>query len=495
MDTKNFRKEKDSLGEVLVPASALFGAQTQRAVDNFPISGLRPWRAFIWSVAAVKRAAALVNDDLGLFNDREVDRRHFSAKQLSESIAQAAQEVMDGKWDDQFVVDPFQAGAGTSHNMNANEVIANRATQILGGALGEYYVHPNDHVNMAQSTNDVIPTAIRLGALWRLDELLTALKNLQSALEDKAREFDDIVKSGRTHLQDAVPVRLGQEFGAYAKAVERDAERVRRAAEGLSRLGIGGTATGSGLNAHPEYHARMVKKLSGLTGLHLVESDNLFESMQSMADAVDFSASMRTLALTLIRIANDFRLLSSGPSTGLDEIRLPAVQPGSSIMPGKVNPVMAEMLDQAMFHVIGCDTAVALAAQAGQLELNVMMPVLAHNLFEMMQVMIGAVNAFTERAVRGVTANREKAEGWLAKNAIIVTALNPVIGYAQGAALVKEALAKNASIRELAMEKARAGALKHRDEERLVTVAEIDAALNDLRKLTEGGIVGGVGGG
>jgi len=495
MTAKDFRKEKDSLGEVLVPASALFGAQTQRAVDNFPISGLRPWRAFIWSVAAVKRAAALVNNDLGLFNDRDVDGKHFTAKQVAESVAQAAQEAMDGKWDDQFVVDPFQAGAGTSHNMNANEVIANRATQILGGELGKYYVHPNDHVNMAQSTNDVIPTAIRLGALWRLDELLAALKNLQSALEDKSQEFDDIVKSGRTHLQDAVPVRLGQEFGAYAKAVERDAERVRRAAEGLSRLGIGGTAVGSGLNAHPEYHARMVKKLSGLTGLQLVESDNLFESMQSMADAADFSASMRTLALTLIRIANDFRLLSSGPSTGLDEIRLPAVQPGSSIMPGKVNPVLAEMLDQAMFHVIGCDTTVALAAQAGQLELNVMMPILAHNLFEMMQVMIGAITAFTERAVRGVTANREKAEGWLAKNAIIVTALNPVIGYAQGAALVKEALAKNASIRELAVEKARAGALKHRDEERLVTVAEIEAALSDLRKLTEGGIVGGVGGG
>ena len=495
MTAKDFRKEKDSLGEVLVPASALFGAQTQRAVDNFPISGLRPWRAFIWSVAAVKRAAALVNNDLGLFNDREVDGKHFTAQQVAESVAQAAQEAMDGKWDDQFVVDPFQAGAGTSHNMNANEVIANRATQILGGELGKYYVHPNDHVNMAQSTNDVIPTAIRLGALWRLDELLAALKNLQSALEGKTREFDGIVKSGRTHLQDAVPVRLGQEFSAYAKAVERDAERVRRAAEGLSRLGIGGTAVGSGLNAHPEYHARMVKKLSGLTGLQLVESDNLFESMQSMADAADFSASMRTLALTLIRVANDFRLLSSGPSTGLDEIRLPAVQPGSSIMPGKVNPVLAEMLDQAMFHVIGCDTTVALAAQAGQLELNVMMPILAHNLFEMMQVMIGAITAFTERAVRGVTANREKAEGWLAKNAIIVTALNPVIGYAQGAALVKEALAKNASIRELAVEKARAGALKHRDEERLVTVAEIEAALSDLRKLTEGGIVGGVGGG
>ena len=498
MTSKDFRKEKDSLGEVQVPASALYGAQTQRAVENFPISGLRPWRAFIWSIASIKRAAALVNYELGLFNDRDgaADGKRFSAKQLADSVAQAAAEVMDGNWDDQFVVDPFQAGAGTSHNMNANEVIANRATQILGGELGKYYVHPNDHVNMAQSTNDVIPTSIRLGALWRVDELLTSLKNLQTALDAKAREFDEVVKSGRTHLQDAVPLRLGQEFSAYAKAVERDAERILRSAEGLRRLGIGGTAVGSGLNAHPEYHSRMVRKLSELTGLKLVESDNLFESMQSMADAADFSASLRTLALDLIRIANDFRLLSSGPSTGLDEIRLPAVQPGSSIMPGKVNPVMAEMLDQAMFHVIGCDTTVALAAQAGQLELNVMMPILAHNLFEMMQVVIGSVNAFTERAVKGLTANREKAEGWLAKNAIVVTALNPVIGYSQGAALVKEALANNASIRELALEKARAGTLKHRDEERPVTEAEIEAALGDLRKLTEGGIVGGaVGGG
>ncbi|MBM3181108.1 MAG: aspartate ammonia-lyase [Chloroflexi bacterium] len=495
MNTHNFRKEKDSLGELQVPALALFGVQTQRAVDNFPISGLKPWRAFIWSVAAIKRAAALVNFDLGLFNNRETDGKHFAAKQLADSITQAAEEVMDGKWDDQFVVDPFQAGAGTSHNMNANEVIANRATQILGGEIGKYYVHPNDHVNMAQSTNDVIPTSIRLGALWRLNELLTALKNLQSALEEKSREFDSVVKSGRTHLQDAVPVRLGQEFSAYAMAVERDTERVRRSAEGLSRLGIGGTAVGSGLNAHPEYHARMVKKLSELTGLQLVESDNLFESMQSMADAADFSASLRTLALTLIRIANDFRLLSSGPSTGFDEIRLPAVQPGSSIMPGKVNPVMAEMLDQAMFHVIGCDTTVAMAAQAGQLELNVMMPILAHNLFEMMQVVIGSVNAFTERAVKGVTVNREKAEGWLAKNAIIVTALNPLIGYSQGAALVKEALANNASIKGLAIEKAKAGTLKHRDKDRPVTAAEIESALGDLRKLTEGGIVGGVSGG
>lgn len=495
MTTNDFRKEKDSLGELNVPAMAYYGVQTQRAVENFPISGLRPWRAFVWSIAAVKRAAAFVNHDLGLFNDREVDGKHFTAQQLADTIAQAAAEIMDGKLNDQFVVDPFQAGAGTSHNMNANEVIANRATEILGGARGKYYVHPNDHVNMAQSTNDVIPTSIRLGALWRVDELLASLKNLQSALEAKSREFDDIVKSGRTHLQDAVPVRLGQEFGAYAKAVARDAERVSRSAEGLRRLGIGGTAVGSGLNAHPEYHARMVKKLSELTGLELRTSDNLFESMQSMADAADFSSSLRTLALTLIRIANDFRLLSSGPSTGLDEIRLPAVQPGSSIMPGKVNPVLAEMLDQAMFHIVGCDTAVAMAVQAGQLELNVMMPIIAHNLFEMMQVMIGAVNAFTERTVKGLAANREKAEGWLSKNAIIVTALNPVIGYSQGAALVKEALAKNASIKELAVEKAAAGALKHRDEDRPVKPGEIEAALSDLRRLTEGGIAGGAGGG
>jgi fumarate hydratase class II len=491
MTTSDYRKEKDSLGELNVPAEALYGAQTQRAVENFPISGLLPWRAFIWSVATIKRAAAQVNFELGLFNDRDVDDKHFTAKQLSDAIVQAASEVMDGNWDDQFVVDPFQAGAGTSHHMNANEVIANRATQILGGDIGAYYVHPNDHVNMAQSTNDVIPTSIRLGTLWRLNELLAAQENLQSALEEKAREFDDVVKSGRTHLQDAIPVRLGQEFGAYAKAIERDAERVRRSAEGLRRLGIGGTAVGSGLNAHPEYHVRMVKQLSQLTGIELYESDNLFESMQSQTDAVDFSASLRTLALTLIRIANDFRLLSSGPATGLDEINLPVVQPGSSIMPGKVNPVLAEMLNQAMFHVVGCDTTVALAAQAGQLELNVMMPVIAHNLFEMMQVTIGAVQAFTERAVKGLTVNREKAEGWLAKNAIIVTALNPLIGYSQGAALVKEALAKNISIKELAVEKARASELTHRDEERPVTPEEIETALSNLRKLTEGGIVGG----
>lgn len=472
------RIERDSLGEVHVPADALYGAQTQRAVDNFQISGLRPRQAFIWSMATIKRAAAEVHRDLGLLDPQKAN-----------AIVEAAREVMDGKWNDQFVVDPIQAGAGTSHNMNTNEVIANRATQILGGEPGEYTVHPNDHVNMAQSTNDTIPTAIRLGSLWRVDELMDVLNELVAALHAKAVEFDDIVKSGRTHLQDAVPVRLGQEFGAYAKAVERDMQRIGHAAEGLRRLGIGGTAVGSGLNAHAEYHMRMVAKLSELTGLKLQTSDNLFESMQSMADAAAFSGSLRTTALTLIRIANDLRLLASGPATGLDEIQFPALQPGSSIMPGKVNPVMAEMLDMAMFHVVGCDTTVAYASQAGQLELNVMMPVIAHSLFEEMHVMIGAVRAFTQNAIVGLKANREKAEGWLARNAIIVTALNPVIGYAQGAALVKESLSRNISIRELIMEKTKAGALKHRDDDRPVTMQEIEEVLGNLRRLTEGGIV------
>lgn len=471
--SESIRIERDSLGEVRVPAGALYGAQTQRAVENFRISGLGTWPAFIWSMAVIKRAAAAVNRDLGLLDPER-----------AEAIVMASEEVIQGRWNDQFPLDPFQAGAGTSHNMNANEVIANRATQLLGGELGEYRVHPNDHVNMSQSTNDTIPTAIRLGCLWRLDELLAVLHDLSATLHAKAGEFDDIVKSGRTHLQDAVPVRLGQEFGAYARAVERDAERIGAAAEGLRRLGIGGTAVGSGLNAHPEYHRRMVAKLSELTGLVLYGSDDLFESMQSMADATAFSASLRTLALTLIRIANDFRLLASGPTTGLDEITLPPVQPGSSIMPGKVNPVMAEMLDMAMMHVVGCDATVALAAQAGQLELNVMMPVIAHELFEMMQVVIGSVGAFTARAVRGLTANREKAEGWLAKNAIIVTALNPLIGYAQGAALVKEATARDVTLQSVAVEKARAGLLKHRDDDRPVTAEEIESALGDLRHLT-----------
>ncbi len=475
----SYRIEHDTLGDVNVPIEALYGAQTQRAVNNFNISGLCPWRAFIWSMAVIKHSAAGVNRELGLLDYK-----------IAGAIITAAQEVIDGKWDDQFVVDPFQAGAGTSHNMNVNEVIANRATLLLGGKLGQYLVNPNDHVNMSQSTNDTIPTAIRLGCLWRLDELLGAVDALASALKLKAQEFDNIVKSGRTHLQDAVPVRMGQEFGGYSRAIQRDAERIRQSAKGLRRLGIGGTATGTGLNAHPEYHIRMVSRLSELTGLTLTGSDDLFESMQSMADAASFSASLRTLAITCTRIANDFRLLASGPSTGLDELRLPPVQPGSSIMPGKVNPVMAEMLNMAMYHVQGCDLTVSLASQAGQLELNVMMPIIAHNLFEMMQVMIGSISAFTQKCVLGLQANQAKAEGWLARNAIIATALNPLIGYSASASLVKEALKRNIAIREVALEKAAAGELKHIKQDRLVTSEEIDQALKDLQSLTYGGIVG-----
>ncbi|MFQ3630359.1 aspartate ammonia-lyase [Roseiflexus sp.] len=481
---EGFRIEKDSLGEVQVPANALYGAQTQRAVMNFPVSGMRPYPAFVWAQAMIKRAAAEVNRDLGLFNDVMIGDRTISGRQIADAIIQAADEVLDGQHAEHFVVDPFQAGAGTSHNMNLNEVIANRANQILGFAIDDPKkpVSPNDHVNMAQSTNDTIPTAIRLGCLWRINELLAAIDRLADALEAKAEEFDPIVKSGRTHLQDAVPVRLGQEFGAYALAVRNDRERIAVAAERLRRLGIGGTAVGSGLNAHPEYHRRMVERLAELTGQELRSAGNLFEAMQNLADPADFSASLRTLCITLTRIANDFRLLASGPTTGLDEIRLPAVQPGSSIMPGKVNPVLAEMLNMACFHVQGCDLTVSLAAQAGQLELNVMMPIIAHNLFEMMHVLIGAINAFTEKCVVGITANPEKATGWLAKNPILVTALNPVIGYLNGAAVAKEALATGKTIKEVVVEKG------------LLTAEQVDELL-DVRAMTEGGIMGFGGGG
>jgi fumarate hydratase class II len=473
-----FRIEKDSLGELRVPANALYAAQTQRAVENFPISGLKQYRAFIWGMAVIKRAAAEVNFELGLFADRKAGDKVVTGEQIARSIMQAAEEVMEGKWDDQFVVDPFQAGAGTSHNMNTNEVIANRANLLLGFALDDPQkpVHPNDHVNMAQSTNDTIPTAIRLGCLWRLDELTSVLDDLAEAFANKAREFDDIVKSGRTHLQDAVPIRMGQEFGAYARAIERNTDKIVEAAKGLRRLGIGGTANGSGLNAHPEYHRRMVAKLEELTGLELETCDNLFEAMQSMQDAVHFSGAMRTLAQDITRIANDLRLLCSGPATGLAEITMPAVQPGSSIMPGKINPSIAEMVNQTMYHVMGNDLTVMLCGQAGQLELNVMMPIMGYNLFQMMDITINSLRVLKERAIDGLVANREKAEGWLAKNAILVTALNPVIGYLKGAEVAKEAMATGRTIREVVIEK---GYLSPEEADRLL----------DVRRMTEGGIL------
>lgn len=469
----DIRVEKDSLGPVQVPANAYYGAQTQRAVENFPISGLKPSAAFIWAITMVKRAAAEVHLDLGLLDE-----------QMAKAIMQAGDEILAGKLHDQFVVDPFQAGAGTSHNMNANEVMANRANEILGYKLDDTKkpVNPNDHVNMAQSTNDTIPTSIRLGALWRVDELIASLQRCADAFRVKAQEWDDVVKSGRTHLQDAVPIRLGQEVGAWAKAIERDIEKIKQAAEGVRRLGIGGTANGTGLNAHPEYHKRMVEKLSKLSGITLYESDDLFESMQSMQDAVFFSSALKTTAQDFVRIANDIRLLASGPTTGLAELTCPTVQPGSSIMPGKVNPVLAEMMNMAMFHIMGNDLTVTLAGQAGQLELNVMMPIIAHNLFESMHVMIGAVNAFTDKCVVGLIANREKAEGWLAKNPILVTALNPIIGYLKGAEVAKKSLAENRGIKEIVVD------LGYMNEE--------DAAKAlDARAMTEGGIQGIAAGG
>ncbi|MGJ3237786.1 MAG: aspartate ammonia-lyase [Anaerolineae bacterium] len=462
----DYRIEKDSLGEVKVPKEALYAAQTQRAVENFPVSGMKPYPAFIWSMAVIKRAAAEVHKDLGLLEDR-----------IADAIMQASDEVITGDYNHHFVVDPFQAGAGTSHHMNVNEVIANRANQILDYSIEatDKPVHPNDHVNMAQSTNDVIPTAIRLGVLWRYQELQDTLQHFVDVTRNKAQEWDDVVKTGRTHLQDAVPVRLGQEIGAWAKAIERQKLKVEFAAEGLRRLGIGGTAAGTGLNAHEAYHSRMVAKLSELTGFTLYESDDLFESMQSMQDPVFFSAALRNVAMDFTRISNDVRLLTAGPTTGIAELTAPTVQPGSSIMPGKVNPVLAEMLNQSMYHVMGNDTAINMSGAAGQFELNVMMPIISHNLNEMMQVMIGSINAFTDKLMAGLILNRERTESWLSRNPILVTALNPIIGYNNGAAVAKKALAEGKSVKQVVLEMG------------LMSEEELDTAL-DAYAMTEGGI-------
>ncbi len=461
------RIERDSLGEVHVPDEALWGAQTQRALENFPISGLRQSEEYIWASALVKRAAAEVNMALGLLDEER-----------GRAIIAAADQIIAGRWHDHFVVDPFQAGAGTSHNMNTNEVIANLANEALGGQRGRYVpVHPNDHVNMSQSTNDVIPTIIRLAATRKLQKLLPVLDDLVAALQEKAVEFDGVLKAGRTHLQDAVPVRLGQEFGAYAQAVRLDRERIARAGENVKRLGIGGTATGTGLNAHPRYHAAMVAKLSELTGVTFVSCGNLFEGMQSTADFLDLSGALRTLATTLIRIATDLRLLSSGPTTGLGEITLPAVQPGSSIMPGKVNPVMAEMLNMVCFHVLGNDQTVMLSTQAGQLELNVMMPIIAYNLLQALEILTNGVRVFTVRCVRGIRANVERCRRLAEGSMGLATALNPYIGYAAAAKVAQEALARGVSLRQVALERG------------YLTEEQLEAILDPIA-MTEPGIPG-----
>ena len=461
------RIERDPLGELAVPAAALYGVQTERARQNFPISGLRPLAAFVDAVIWIKRAAALTHKETGRLAAKHAD-----------AIVAAADEVLAGKHRDQFVVDVYQAGAGTSHNMNCNEVLANRANELLGAKRGEYTpVHPNDHVNMAQSTNDVIPTAIRLAALARVGPLLAALDALAAAFEAKGREFDPIVKSGRTHLQDATPIRLGQEFAAYGHTVRRNRARLERAADELGDLGIGGTAVGTGLNAEPRYPALMVKHLRDATGLDVRVGEDRVQLMQSLGDVAAFSGAVRALAVDLNKIANDLRLLASGPRTGLAEIALPAVQPGSSIMPGKVNPSIAEMVNQVCFQVMGNDQTVVLAAEAGQLELNVMMPVVAHNLVFGLEILAAAVRVLTERCVTGISADAAMCAHWLERSPALVTALAPKIGYAESAKLAKESLARGVTVRQLVEEK---GILKGKELEDVL----------DYRKMTDIGVPG-----
>jgi fumarate hydratase class II len=460
---KDYRIEHDTLGKVKVPKGVYYGAQTQRAVVNFPVSGVRLQPSFVRAQAVIKRAAARSNLEGGKLDEK-----------IARALMQAADEVRAGDFDDQFVVDVFQAGAGTSQNMNINEVLANRANEILGGKLGEYKpVHPNDHANMGQSTNDTIHTAIHIAALCAIREhLLPAIQELADALGRKSKEFDGIVKSGRTHMQDAVPVRLGQEFGAWSAMIRSGHRRVEQSSEGLRELAIGGSAVGTGLNTDPKYRDRMVEYISEYAARRFRTAENAFEAMQSFGAVVEMSGGLRTLATSLRKIAADLILLSSGPRTGLAEINLPAVQPGSSIMPGKVNPVLAEMLSMVCFHVFGCDTTILHAANAGQLELNVMMPVIAYNVIQEIDILTGGIEAFTSRCVVGIEANEETCRLYAERSPALATALNPAIGYQKAAEVAKEALKKDVLIRELVKEKG------------LLSEEEIEKVL-DIRKMTE----------
>ena len=463
------RIEKDPLGELAVPDDALYGVQTVRASVNFPISGLRPLEPFVVAQVWIKKAAALTHRQTGRLDATRAD-----------AIVAAADEILSGQHRDQFIVDPYQAGAGTSHNMNVNEVIANRANELLGAPRGSYMpVHPNDHVNMAQSTNDTIPTNIRLAILRQLPALLDAVVALREALAGKGVEFDGIVKAGRTHLQDAMPIRLGQEFTAYAGTIDRCRRRIVEASEYLNDLGIGGSAVGTGVTVEPQYPALMITHLKAITGIGSLRAGaDRIQLMQSMGDAAAFSASLRGLALDLSKIVSDLRLMVSGPRTGLDEITLPAVQPGSSIMPGKINPSIPEMVNQVCFQVIGCDTTVAISAEHGQLELNVMMPVIAHNILLSMQILTNAIATLTSRCVLGIQANVSMCEYWVERSAALATALMPQIGYAKAAELSKRSVHDGVLIRELVTR------------EQIIPADEIDGVL-DLRKMTEIGVPSG----
>ena len=466
------RTEKDPLGALEVPITALYGVQTLRAVQNYPISGIRPLPAFIDATVRIKRAAALTHKETGRLD-----------KALADAIVKAADEVLAGEHREHFVVDVYQAGAGTSHNMNCNEVLANRANEILGEKRGTYSpVHPNDHVNMAQSTNDVIPTAIRLACLTELDGFESSFTGLCQAFETKAKEFDSVLKSGRTHLQDAMPIRLGQELAGYAGSLRRGVRRVVESADYLRDLGIGGSAVGTGVNVEPSYPALMIKYLKQSARVEVREGGDRVQLMQSMGDVAGFSAQVRVLALDLSKIASDLRLLASGPRTGFDEIRLPAVQPGSSIMPGKVNPSIPEMVNQVCFQVVGNDACVSVAAEHGQLELNVMMPVIAYNVLLAMQILGNAARVLADKTVRGIEANREQCEYWLERSAALATALAPQIGYARAAEISKQSVKENVLIRDLVRR------------EKVLPDAQIDEVL-DMRKMTEIGVPGGAHGG
>jgi aspartate ammonia-lyase len=437
------RTEKDSLGPKEVPADAYYGVQTARAVENFPISGLRAHVTLIRAIAMVKEAAAEANRDLGVLDAKTAD-----------AIIRAAQEVQNGSWHEHFVVDVFQAGAGVSFHMNTNEVIANRASELLGGKLGEYrHAHPNDHVNYGQSTNDVFPTAMRLAALLELAKLYPALDALISALDAKSAEFHHILKAGRTHMMDAVPMRLGQEFTAYAAAIRRAKQSIEQQAELLREIGLGGSAVGTGINTHPDYRRKAVTNLARIAGQKLTPVEDMRYAMQSNLAMSSVSSALRNLALEVIRFSNDLRLLSSGPNTGLAEIYLPALQPGSSIMPGKVNPVMAELAAMVSFQVIGYDAAVAMAVQAGQLELNVMMPTMAHSVLMAIMIMTNMLRQLTEFCVKGITANEKRCQTYAQSTVALATALNPYIGYDRAAEIAKESVATGATIIEIAREK------------------------------------------
>ncbi|HEY5087603.1 MAG TPA: aspartate ammonia-lyase [Gemmatimonadaceae bacterium] len=461
------RIEKDPLGELAVPADAMYGVQTLRAVQNFPISGIRPLPAFVDAVVRIKRAAALTHRETGRLEAR-----------LADAIIAAADEVLAGKWRDQFVVDVYQAGAGTSHNMNVNEVLANRANELLGGERGKYApVHPNDHVNMAQSTNDVIPTAIRLACIAQLPQFNDSIQTLIDALASKGHEFDGIVKAGRTHLQDAMPIRLGQEFTAFAGTLQRNLKRVNEAADYLRDLGIGGSAVGTGVNVEPRYPVLMVKHLNAMMDGHLRAGADRIQLMQSMGDVAAFSASMKVLALDLSKIASDLRIMVSGPRTGLDEITLPAVQPGSSIMPGKINPSIAEMVNQVCFQIVGLDACVAAATEHGQLELNVMMPVIAYNVLLAEHILSTASRTFAEKCVTGIQANADQCAYWVERSAALATALAPQIGYAKAADISKRSVKEGVLIRDLVKR------------EHVLSDSAIDDVL-DLAKMTEIGVPG-----